>query len=492
MRKVFLLPCLLITLACANHASAQSGNRGSDTTERYYTRLARSANEADKSTLETKLYALLQSSNQEKDWLLARRFFYMLNKQKVSDSITNRLKTLFPLGEVVRNEEATAVYNEKDAVKKEQAYKNWVAKFPPTKPWTDNIPYDYAAHAVAGAYLETGDLKKMMLYADKLQSPIWKPEGLAGLSERLLRKGHTREAAELCRKARAQALSYLATKSGDQGANGFVKSAYVYTSAMLADILYKEKKYDEALKYITAAHDSSDRIRPNVNATYANVLTALGRNREAFDLLNETAAAGLVNADMKKTLQELYVKVKGSTAGYEEYMDALNKKIAEKVRKDLAKQIINTPAPTFTLSDVNGKTVSLADLKGKIVVLDFWATWCGPCKKSFPGMKMAMEKFRDDPDVRFLFIHTWEKEENAAEKAKQYVTENNYPFEVLMDLKDPATEENKVVKDYKVTGIPTKFVIDKSGNIRFKFTGAGSTDDIAVEEVSAMIEMARK
>ncbi len=77
--------------------------------------------------------------------------------------------------------------------------------------------------------------------------------------------------------------------------------------------------------------------------------------------------------------------------------------------------------------------------------------------------------------------------------AKQYVTENNYPFEVLMDLRKTREQgENRVVKEYKVSGIPTKFVIDKSGNIRFKFTGAGSIDDVAVEEVSAMIEMARQ
>ncbi len=489
----FILPlCLFLASAGANYGYAQSGNSGQDSTQRYYTRLVRSGNEADKSKLETELYALLQRSRKEKDWLFARRYFYMLNKAKVADSITDRLKAMYPLGEVARDEEVQVVYNEKDAVKKELAYKKWIKKFPPAKPWTDISPFDYATHAVAGAYLEAGNLQKMMLYADKLQSPVWKPEGLAGLSERLLRKGHTKEATELCRKARAQALSYLSTKSGDQGANGFVKSAYVYTSAMLADILYKEKKYDEALKYIKEAHDSSDRIRANVNVTYANILAAMGRNQEAFGLLDKTANAGLVDASMKKSLQELYVKVKGSTGGYEEYMAALNKKIAEKVRADLAKQQINIPAPGFTLTDVNGKPVSLADLKGKIVVLDFWATWCGPCKRSFPAMKTAMEKFSNDPDVRFLFIHTWEREENATAMAKQYVEENNYPFEVLMDVKDPATKENKVVKDYKVTSIPTKFVIDRSGNIRFKFTGAGSTDDVAVEEVSAMIEMARQ
>ncbi|WP_346319311.1 TlpA disulfide reductase family protein [Chitinophaga sp. YIM B06452] len=489
----FLLPAfLLVATAGANHAYAQSGKPAADTTERYYARLARSSDEADKSKLEAQLYALIQSSKDERDWLTARRFFYMLNKQKVSDSITGRLKTMFPLGEVVREEEVTVVYNEKDALKKEAAYKKWVAKFPPTKPWKDSYSYDYAAHAVANAFMEAGDLKKMMVYADKIQSPVWKPEGLTGLSQRLAAKGNTKEAAVLCHKARALALSHLSAKSSDQGANGFVKAAYVTSSSILAEISYKEKKYDQALKYITEARDSSDRMRPNINFAYANILAALGRNSEAFNVLDETVQAGFVSAPIKKSLQELYVKVKGSSAGYDEYMAALNKKIAEKVRADLAKQIINTPAPTFTLSDVNGKSVSLADLKGKIVVLDFWATWCGPCKRSFPAMKTAMEKFKDDKDVRFLFIHTWEKEEDATEKAKQYVVENNYPFEVLMDLKDAGTGTNKVVTDYKVSAIPTKFVIDRNGNIRFKFTGAGSTDDIAVEEVSAMIEMARK
>jgi thiol-disulfide isomerase/thioredoxin len=173
---------------------------------------------------------------------------------------------------------------------------------------------------------------------------------------------------------------------------------------------------------------------------------------------------------MKDDLKTLYVKVKGSSAGYEEYLASLNKILAEKMRKDVAKQIINKPAAMFTLKDVDGRTVSLESYKGKTVILDFWATWCGPCKASFPAMKMAVNKFAADSTVKFLFIHTWEREDSATVKAKKYVVDNNYPFEVLMDLKDPASGVNKVVESFKVNGIPAKFIIDKNGNIRFALT----------------------
>ena len=109
-------------------------------------------------------------------------------------------------------------------------------------------------------------------------------------------------------------------------------------------------------------------------------------------------------------------------------------------------------------------------------------------------MKQAVNRFKDDSTVKFLFIHTWEREDGnlATANAKKYVDENGYPFEVLMDLKDAETGLNKVVDSYQVSAIPTKFVVDKQGNIRFKFTGAAPGEDAAVEEVIAMIELSNK
>ena len=105
---------------------------------------------------------------------------------------------------------------------------------------------------------------------------------------------------------------------------------------------------------------------------------------------------------------------------------------------------------------------------------------------------MAVNKYKDDSNVKFLFIHTWEKTVTPTKDAGDYIKSQNYNFEVLMDNKDPETKINKVVSDYKVNGIPSKFVIDPQGNIRFNLMGFEGSNEAAVDEISMMIDMARK
>jgi thiol-disulfide isomerase/thioredoxin len=162
----------------------------------------------------------------------------------------------------------------------------------------------------------------------------------------------------------------------------------------------------------------------------------------------------------------------------------LQKESYLKMVADLRKSMLNETAPAFALLDLDGKNINVEDLKGKVVVVDFWATWCGPCKASFPAMQKMVNKYKEDPNIKFVFIDTWEKGENKKKEAADFITTNKYSFHVLLD------NEDKVVAQFKVDGIPTKFVIDKNGNIRFKAVGFDGSDDKLVDELTAMIELA--
>lgn len=129
------------------------------------------------------------------------------------------------------------------------------------------------------------------------------------------------------------------------------------------------------------------------------------------------------------------------------------------------------PAPLFELKDIHGKTWNLADLKGKVVLLNFWATWCDSCRTENPSIqKLVASEKRDD---RFIFLSVLFKDEPS--RAMEYLKENNFDFNVLVD-------DSGLSSKYKVRGVPETFIIDKEGVIRQKVIGPIEWDSADVRE----------
>lgn len=114
----------------------------------------------------------------------------------------------------------------------------------------------------------------------------------------------------------------------------------------------------------------------------------------------------------------------------------------------------------FELKDTDGNVIKLTDFKGKIVFLDFWASWCPPCRNSIPAIKELHEKYSKNENVVILAINSGEKLSTVQEFAKK----QGITYKVL--LSDQKTSEN-----YGINSIPAFFIIDKKGNIIKQYKG---------------------
>lgn len=118
------------------------------------------------------------------------------------------------------------------------------------------------------------------------------------------------------------------------------------------------------------------------------------------------------------------------------------------------------PAPDFTLTDANGQSVTLSDLRGQVVMINFWASWCGPCRQEMPLLEQIHQRY-EPLGFKLLGINV---EENPAD-GQAFLKERPVTFEVLYD------PENGISKLYDVVAMPSTVLIDRKGNIRFLHHG---------------------
>jgi len=219
--------------------------------------------------------------------------------------------------------------------------------------------------------------------------------------------------------------------------------------------------------------ESSYNIFPSVEGAReaARWLSASGRDREAIQYLAEAfTIAGLQSADLngahdRASLSELYSKLNGSEAGlgdlilktYDQTAQQLADRRAQLRQFDPNNQLKDPLA--FTLSAPDGDKLALSSLLGKVVVLDFWATWCGPCRAQHPLYEETKARFKDNPDVMFLSIDT---DDNHA-LVKPFMESQKWTQKTYFD--------DGLQYLLQVSDIPTTIIFGKKGEVVDRMIG---------------------
>lgn len=250
--------------------------------------------------------------------------------------------------------------------------------------------------------------------------------------------------------------------------NPTARDLALYTSGIaLADLYAETKKPNEAIAVLDeirreALKGSSQRLYADTTAKLAEILIENGRKPEAMKMIDESIAYVNTNVKDANTKRNL--------------LHNLGRK-----RRQLVIQ--GEVAPEITVAKwIDREPLKIAELRGQVVLLDFWATWCGPCIIAFPHLKAWYEKYKDKGLVivgmtKFYGEGAGHPLKPAEELTfvQKFVKDHGLPYGIAV----ADTEEN--MRNYGVTGIPTAVLIDRRGIVRFVDTGgdAGTANEIA-------------
>ena len=187
--------------------------------------------------------------------------------------------------------------------------------------------------------------------------------------------------------------------------------------------------------------------------------------------------AGVAYSALAPAADNKQIEVTGTDAVQETEVDA-----ADDTGDGNGTNAATTPAPDFTMTDADGATLTLADFKGKPVLLNFWASWCGPCQSEMPDIQKAWEAHAQDID--FVIVNMTGMSGETEQAARTFLADNGYTFPVYFD------KDSSAAAAFGVNSIPQTYLIDAEGNILGGYMGA-MTSSIIDEGIQMLLNTAK-
>ncbi|WP_316794348.1 TlpA disulfide reductase family protein [Pedobacter frigoris] len=268
------------------------------------------------------------------------------------------------------------------------------------------------------------------------------------------------------------------------------KRLNMMTNSIYARGLEKAGRLEEAV----IVYDTLYSMEPNANnpvrESYLDILLKTKKYQKVSELSVSLAKSGYWNDKIDQSLNTSLLHLGKSATEISTIINDLKNQADKKKSETLKLSSINQPAAPFRIKKANGDYFSLADMKGKVVVLDFWATWCSPCIAAFPGFQKISDKYKSNPKVLVLAINREElgnpKEDvinyfkQKHQKMSDFLTSRKYTFSSYYDT-------DQIAEKYNINALPTTIFIDKNGQIRF-FANSSANESEMVQQFSDKID----
>jgi thiol-disulfide isomerase/thioredoxin len=407
--------------------------------------------------------------------------WYEVTGQKAkADSIRKSALASAPKGKIAENARQMECTKERDPAKRTSLLEKFITDFPPTGQTATSV-----TRTLVSSYVQAGRTDDAISYLNSLPHPD--PRLYNQVAWDMIEKGQDLEQAVALAKKGVDLTR--ASEATDKPPTMRQKDWKEQSRRNLAGILdtyafglSKFGKQTEAAAAYAEAYALGGDEDAEITQRYLDCLVKAGMNTEAMKVSHDVIVRGKETPPVVEAYRASYLKVKGSDKGLDAALGDARAAGIRSRHDALVRSRVNKPSIDFTLKDLGGKQVNLSSLKGKVVVLDFWATWCGPCKASFPTLQKMYNKHRTNEKVAIYSMNTWERVSGAERTAlvEKFMADNKYTFPVLYD--------ESFVEKYGVDGIPTKFLIDKKGNIAFKSIGFNGAEEME-RELTAQLDM---
>ncbi len=400
-----------------------------------------------------------------------------------ANAVREQQKTADPAGSLAQKDRAMAVRNQADWTKKKAMYQAFAKEFP-TSSYLPALSV-----MMTDGYYKNNDIRGMLALVNTLPPTQTDVLMLNTIAFQMADEKRDVPTAELLIKraladldVQPRPTNIPASQWAGEKANRHRQLQNTY-----ARTLEQQGRHADAWTAYQTVISPDDIESSDARLNERYFLCALQTNHatQAQARTEEAIQLGLATNRLKAAYRDWYAKQLGQTlASADTHVHELESDLREDLRDELRSVMINEPAPAFSMTDLQGRTISSAACRGKVVVLDFWATWCGPCIASFPAMQQAQARFQSDPNVRFLFVNT--REGGPLQRVHSFMERNTYPFVVPIDA------QQRVANAYKVQGIPTKVVIDGKGRVRYRAIGYNGDPEATVKELAMVVEMLKE